>query len=261
MRLKRLIASLLAAVGFSVRRTTQVSELEILANFAIRCEFLSKSPKTKHITIEEAAQIVSMSKSQLGQDVLALAIQGTIQPGFFVEFGATNGVDLSNSYLLEKSFGWSGILSEPAKNWHPDLKANRDSKIDFRCVLDTSGQTVSFSETTLGELSTLTDLVNSDSNKLLRKKQSSYEVETISLIDLLDYYNAPSHIEFLSVDTEGSEFAILEKFDFARYTFGLICVEHNFTNNREKLFGLLSSKGYKRIYEEYSQFDDWYIPA
>jgi len=41
---------------------------------------------------------------------------------FFVEFGATNGVALSNSWLLENQFAWKGSLAEPAKKWHAELK-------------------------------------------------------------------------------------------------------------------------------------------
>ena len=71
------------------------------------------------------ASLLQKSKSQLRQDLFVLGVTNFKQNGFFCEFGATNGVDLSNTYLLEKEFNWSGILAEPAKIWHSDLQRNR----------------------------------------------------------------------------------------------------------------------------------------
>jgi hypothetical protein len=85
-------------------------------------------------------------------------------------------------------------------------------------------------------------------------------VETTSLLDLLKHHNAPKHIEFLSVDTEGSEFEILNAFDFSQYTFGAICVEHNYLENRPKVKQLLLANGYRQVYPELSDFDDWFVP-
>ena len=66
--------------------------------------------------------IAEKSRAQLKQDIFVLLETGFKRDGYFVEFGATNGVDLSNSWLLEKAFGWTGILAEPARIWHDDLK-------------------------------------------------------------------------------------------------------------------------------------------
>ena len=84
-------------------------------------------------------------------------------------------------------------------------------------------------------------------------------VNTISLIALLKKYNAPKEIDYLSVDTEGSELDILSAFDFNEYRFNCITIEHNFTENREKLKFLLEQNGYKRVFEHLSKWDDWYI--
>ena len=84
-------------------------------------------------------------------------------------------------------------------------------------------------------------------------------VETISLVDLLKKYNAPKHIDYLSIDTEGSEFDILENFDFNTYSFSVITCEHNYTPMRDKIYDLLTSKGYERKLTEVSRWDDWYI--
>ncbi|MFM8245210.1 MAG: FkbM family methyltransferase, partial [Candidatus Fonsibacter sp.] len=81
----------------------------------------------------------------------------------------------------------------------------------------------------------------------------------ISLEDVLKKFNAPLYIDYLSVDTEGSEFEILKNFNFSMFTFKIITCEHNFTKNRQKIFNLLSQKGYVRKFKNLSQFDDWYI--
>ena len=75
---------------------------------------------------------------------------------------------------------------------------------------------------------------------------------------MLDKYNAPSLIDYISIDTEGSEYDILLNHDFSKYNFSVVTVEHNFTDQRDKIFKLLSKNGYKHKYEELSMQDDWY---
>ena len=61
----------------------------------------------------------------------------------------------------------------------------------------------------IGELSTIDLFSNSDMHSQMRKQGRKYQVKTISLEDLLDKYDAPLVIDYLSIDTEGSEFEIL----------------------------------------------------
>ena len=205
--------------------------------------------------------LVGRSTAQLGQDLFVLSELNLKRNGFFVEFGSTNGVDLSNTVLLEKEFGWNGILAEPAKCWHSALKNNRTCHIETRCVWSSSGSVLTFSEAEWAELSTISAYKSNDLHKNTRKRSHTYDVETISLIDLLDNYNAPKIIDYLSIDTEGSEFEILSAFDFEKYRFGVISCEHNFTPAREQIMRLLSSHGYIRKYEDVSLYDDWYVRA
>jgi FkbM family methyltransferase len=177
--------------------------------------------------------------------------------GFFVEFGATNGVNLSNTYLLEKEFGWSGILAEPAKRWHADLRRNRTSSIETDCVWCDSNSTLIFNE--LGALSTIDSFISSDFHGKERAHGTKYSVKTISLEDLLAKHCAPKEIDYLSIDTEGSEYEILSAFNFNKYRFTIITVEHNFTPQREDIFKLLVGHGYVRKLEKLSRFDDWYV--
>lgn len=202
---------------------------------------------------------VNHSRAQLCQDLFALFMTGGKRGGYFVEFGATNGMLLSNTYLLEAEYEWSGILAEPAKSWHEALHKNRGCAIDERCVWKSSGEQLEFNEVNEGELSTIADFSGSDGHQQSRKYGKRYMVETVSLNELLEDHGAPGVIDYMSVDTEGAEFEILSHFDFSRHDVRMISVEHNYTPERERLNELLKSKGYARVFERFSQWDDWYV--
>jgi FkbM family methyltransferase len=261
IRVKKLLDGMLQRLGYSFRSLSWLDQTQELVHKGTLLSLIEVTELGKTISLKESVELVGKSRSQLGQDILALSRKGLSTPGYFVEFGATNGVDLSNTWILEKHFGWSGILCEPSKDWQKSLLENRSCSIDLRCVYPGESRLISFDQTTLGELSTISSFKNLEGDAISRRVGARYEVQTVSLFDLLGTHGAPKFIDFLSVDTEGSEFEILKDFDFEEYSFGLICVEHNYTKNREKLFELLTSKGYIRIHEEFSAFDDWYTGA
>ena len=161
--------------------------------------------------------------------------------------------------IMEKEFEWNGILAEPATCWHKELKNNRTCNIETDCVWKDSKSVLTFNQVDVAELSTINSFSDTDSHSEARKNGITYEVKTISLNDLLKKYNAPKIIDYLSIDTEGSEYQILSHFDFSEYSFKVITCEHNYTPMREKLFSLLTQQGYQRVFEELSLFDDWYV--
>lgn len=199
------------------------------------------------------------SRSQLLQDLWICYELSEKRGGFFIEFGATNGVVNSNTWLLEKKFGWDGILIEPNPLWHPMLEANRDVTIDRRCVSSKTGETVSFLTTDASdpELSSIAEFAGGDHFAEVRAKGTEIRVETVSLNDLLLQHNAPVEIDYLSIDTEGSEYDILSNFDFSRHVIDLISVEQN-KNTETKIEVLLAKHGYERVFKEFSQWDGWY---
>jgi FkbM family methyltransferase len=203
--------------------------------------------------------LLEQSKSQLRQDIFVLSELDFKKDGYFVEFGATNGVDLSNTYLMETNYNWQGILAEPAKTWHVELKQNRRAKLEFKCVWSKSDATLEFIEANVAELSTITEFSDKDFLAKKREGGKAYGVQTITLLDLLKKHGAPKKIDYLSIDTEGSEFEILNAFDFSAYQFGVITCEHNFTPERDKIYALLTSHGYVRKLENVSNVDDWYV--
>lgn len=201
----------------------------------------------------------SWSKAQILQDLWVLFELDDLHGGYIVEFGATNGLDNSNTWLLEKRFGWTGILAEPNPAWHEGLKANRGCHIDARCVYATTGQQLTFLAADDPELSGLATSSGHDHNAERRAAGEAFDVATVSLNDLLAAHGAPGRIDYMSVDTEGSEFEILERFDFDSYQVQLFSIEHNHTDNEQRIDRLMLDRGYERRFPEFSQWDGWYV--
>jgi FkbM family methyltransferase len=131
----------------------------------------------------------------------------------------------------------------------------------MKAVYVKSGLELAFSENTFNPyLSIIFKFISYDAHHLNRLyNQKNYLVKTISLIDLLKKYNALKVIDYLSIDTEGSEFAILNNFDFSKYKIKIITCEHNFSSNRNKILKLLTKNGSRRIHKNISNFDDWFV--
>lgn len=245
-----------------------------------RSHFLNAN-KTEEITLDEAflkilsdirtdtdfvcgdfeASLLSNCKrsfSQLFQDLWVVYQTGNKREGYFVEFGAANGIELSNTRLLETDYGWSGILAEPNPVWHAALKTNRpQSTIDKRCVYDCSGKALEFAAAADAEYGTLVNHFSAANARAA--KHEVITVETVSLNDLLETNQAPAEIDYISIDTEGSELKILETFDFQKWDVSLFSIEHNYSALEPKLDYLMQSHGYERVRKHRSHWDAWYV--
>lgn len=256
--MKNLLNLILGQLGYSVIRNSKLASLSAAAAHGRSWDFLAEVPSAQ---LAELARLNPLSQAQLKQDLFVLSELGLKRGGFFVEFGAASGKELSNTWLLEKHFGWTGILAEPARCWHERLAANRSCIIDHDCVWKSTGAQLGFLEAAQPELATLDGFQHVNLAEKASAAAVRYQVKTVSLADLLIRHHAPAELDYLSIDTEGSEFEILRDFDFARYPFKVITCEHSFTPAREKPHALLTAAGYVRKYAQFSDFDDWYVRA
>ncbi len=235
-------------------------------------KFISKFKKKKNLidyikeqNITKFLKYYKNTNSQLGQDLFVLDRLNFANKGFFVEFGVCDGVKLSNTFLLENEFNWSGIVCEPSISYQNKLKKNRCCHIENKCVFSESGKNLYFTETRLGEFSFLNEYPPHD--KVVGKQIANeringkiYKVETISLNDLLQKYNCPKIFDYLSIDTEGTEYEIIKNLNFNKYTSKIITIEHNYNEvERNKIYNLLTKHNYSRVLEEVSCWDDWYV--
>ncbi|MCB5199693.1 methyltransferase, FkbM family [Loktanella sp. DSM 29012] len=222
------------------------------------CTDADKPGKTLQRFRDFALPYTAIYQGQVMQDLWCLFELDGKREGYFVDFGATNGTTMSNSMILERNFDWKGIVAEPNPIFHENLARARECHISHKCVHSSTGDTMEFLMAARPMFSRLADASDG-----LEFEEGGVEerikVETITLNDLLDEYDAPDVIDFISIDTEGSEMDIMEKFDFGPRHVRLFAIEHNHEERRDHILELMTSKGYVRRLPELSKFDDWYI--
>ncbi len=243
---------------------TEVELLQVeLALAHTRSQLTAPKPTAATATDDDsdatdfATRLKNRSLSQLGQDLWALARSNYKRGGYFVEFGATDGVLLSNSYLLERDFDWTGICAEPNPAMYAKLQKNRRCTVADACIGPRTGEEVAFVAADVygGIEKWAFDDSHADKRDAYRRAGNTLTMTTISLNDLLVKLGAPRSIDYLSIDTEGSEFEILSTFPFSEWQVRLVTVEHNYSANREPIRKLMEGFGYRRTE---CQFDDFY---
>ena len=206
-----------------------------------------------------------VSPAQYGQDLFVLEALGGRRGGFFLDFGASNGVRFSNTLLLEQSFGWRGICIEPNDSFFAELKQNRTCHCLNVCIYDRDGE-VEFVENAavLGGVLADYDLSHLEYAKASfdLRCDSAGRPATVTkaartLGSVLEECDAPSVIDYWSLDTEGSELTILKSFPFDRYAFRAISVEHNWLPLRAEIRDFLEGRGYRLVKE--LGCDDCYV--
>jgi FkbM family methyltransferase len=144
--------------------------------------------------------------------------------GFFVEFGARDGVEHSNSHFYEKVLGWRGILAEPDPLEHRNITTNRPCSAIFDGAFCGSRGYHEFSIDLHGWGGFKESYDTERLGPFEQQAQKSIRVACMTLDEILPLFGV-FHVNFLSADTEGSEQLILERFPFDKVTVDVISVE------------------------------------
>jgi FkbM family methyltransferase len=203
--------------------------------------------------------------SQFGQDLLVLELLNGKRGGYFIDSGASDGVSVSNTLLLERAFDWRGICIEPNDAFYAKLVQNRRCCCVNCCLSDRPGQ-VAFVE----GAGTLGGILDDYEPGLLRHAMATYGLErdadgrptTVpkearTVRSVLAECGAPPVIDYWSLDTEGSELRILKSFPFDEFLVQVLTVEHNRFPIREEIRIFLVGLGYRRAAA--LEIDDCYV--
>jgi FkbM family methyltransferase len=160
--------------------------------------------------------------------------------GWFVDSGAgPDGVQGSNSYVLETEFGWRGLLVEPHPECCKRVKVNRSAIVEQCCLTDSRGE-VEFVLNEVPELSSIPQHLsepNFVAAGYAHKQLRQVCIPSVPLWELLRRHSAPSVIEYLSLDIEGAEWIALKDFPFDEFSILCMTIERG-----GKSYGMLRAK-------------------
>lgn len=203
------------------------------------------------------------SYSQHGQDrfIYETFFKGRTEPGTFVDVGAYDGMTFSNTLLFER-LGWSGICIEPLPTAFEKLKAMRSS-ICLNCAVADAPGTGTLIQVDMPSgfeqmYSGLKANFDERHRKTIEKWGSNRREVTVQIRRLADILTecGVKCVDYLSVDTEGSEWRILRTFDLEAFAVQVVSVENNYGD--EKIRRHMLDHGY-RFVKAFGGFDELYV--
>lgn len=192
-----------------------------------------------------------LTRSQAGQDIWVFGeVFNEMKGGFFLDIGASDGVEISNTYMLEKKYGWNGICVEANKDVFQLLRRNRGCLCVNACLDSTESQVDFYAGGKFG------GIVSDGTDNKPSQELAVETVNTTTLERLLGDCSAPKLIDYLSIDVEGAEERILLHFPFDQYRFNCLTVERP----TDRLRTRLAECGYVLI-KEIPGLDCFYVHA
>ena len=195
-----------------------------------------------------------MRAAAIGHDEEQRLVHGffdSTTSGFFVEIGANDPYERSQTWHLEQS-GWTGVLVEPQPDLAAKLVRARSATVFAVACSSPADAGRSLPLYVAGPLSAL----HRDRMAPAAVPESIIEVPVRTLDDILQEANAPVPIDFLSVDVEGHELEVLRGLDFTRWRPRLIMVEDHVSSLAKHWF--LQSSGYRLVRRVGN--NGWYVP-
>ena len=169
--------------------------------------------------------------------------------GNCVEVGAYDGIKGSNTLFFEDS-GWNCLCVEPIHKQYLKCKQNRIHAVNFACdcYIGLDSFTVfdigeSHINSSLSSLRTDPRLLESHSNLINKIEIEKVHVDTLT--NILYRQKWPKNIDFVSIDTEGTELNVLRGIDFDVFKIKFLVVENNFDD--KDITDYLKDFKYKKI--------------
>lgn len=165
--------------------------------------------------------------------------------GFFCDVGANHPLRINNTLLFEKK-GWKGFAFDPLPAARELWRDCREAIFFDTALSDFTGTTKFVIVDPENEYEGWENMLSSvkENQSVTAYKTKEIEVKTSKLEDFLNEKSI-NKIDYLSIDVEGHEIAVLNGIDFSKCKIMCISIENNRDQqSQEAIRSLLINKGF-----------------
>ena len=166
--------------------------------------------------------------SQDKEDLFVKKFFNNKNKGTYLDIGCFNPLLWNNTYLLYKK-GWSGINVDIQKINIDLFNVARPDDINICCALYDKKKFLNLYNLKVENNIAVMTIDKSHAEKmkfLFNKNIIKKKIKTLTFSEMIKNYNIKiNNIDFLNIDTEGSDFNILKSINIQKYKPKLICIE------------------------------------
>lgn len=202
-------------------------------------------------------------KSQFGEDALLEAYFEQKRGGYYIEVGAFNGIEDSNTFVFEQEMGWRGILIEADPELAEKCRKIRPLSQVYNCAIvkPDSPETVTFEVVdgwkTMSSLSVKPEMLLRVEHVKDRIQVREITVAAMTLDQVLTKAKPPQ-IDFMTLDIEGFEWDALQGFSLSVWKPQVLIIERNTHYPDAKIMGYLHKNAYRFL--RTTGVNDWFVP-
>jgi FkbM family methyltransferase len=180
---------------------------------------------------------------QNGEDAILWRLFEKARRGFYVDVGAFDGVYLSNTKIFADA-GWDGICVEALPRYAELCRQNRQaSRVVNAAVVGDDRDTIELradpSGLFTGQIPNMDQVAGYYA--ILGLEKPAWKTVRVPAITLNEVLEGCPPIDFLSMDIEGGETAVLSSLDFDRHHPRVLLLE----NPTDELKEILAQQGYR----------------
>lgn len=175
-----------------------------------------------------------MYNGQAEQDKFVLNVLKNKTDGIFIEIGSNDPININNTYILEKTYNWSGIMVDVDDHWLPGYKKHRERSIHV-----------------------INDAAKVDYKNLFETNNIPNNIDYLQLD--LEATNGSTMHTLKKLDSE-----VMDTYKFATITFEHDIYRTNFMNTRLDSRIIFEKRGYVNVFYDVNNtgagpFEDWYV--